>query len=118
VRLPGSMVSVPLQSGYFTQDQNGPFLPLRCRVALPHWGHGGPWGTLIDNDVSRYFTINCVTQAACLSMKLSRESWPVSIMSNACSHTAVVPGSAIAAGTVSISVKAASEARMARPFLS
>jgi hypothetical protein len=49
-------------------------------------------------------------------MKVSSVIWPASIMSSACSHTAVVPGSAMAAGTASISVKAASDARMARPF--
>ena len=49
-------------------------------------------------------------------MKVSSVIWPASIMSSACSHTAVVPGSAIAAGTASINVKAASDARMARPF--
>jgi hypothetical protein len=50
-------------------------------------------------------------------MKVSSVIWPASIMSSACSQTAVVPGSAMAAGTASMSVKAASEARMARPFL-
>ena len=53
---------------------------------------------------------------ACLPMNTSSVSWPASIMSSACSQTAVVPGSAIAAGTASIRVKAASEARMERPF--
>ncbi|CRR94848.1 hypothetical protein PAERUG_P48_London_17_VIM_2_01_13_03149 [Pseudomonas aeruginosa] len=50
-------------------------------------------------------------------MKVSSAIWPASIMSSACSHTAVVPGSAMAEGTASMSVNAASEARTARPFL-
>ena len=58
------------------------------------------------------------TQADCLAIKVSSVIWPASIMSSACSQTAVVPGSAMAAGTVSIKVKAASVARMARPFFS
>ena len=70
----------------------------------------------MDRDVLPYCAINCEIQAACLPMNTSRVSCPPSIMSSACSQTAVVPGSAIAAGTASISVNAASDARMERPF--
>ena len=51
-------------------------------------------------------------------MKVSSVIWPASIISSACSQMAVMPGSAMAAGTASMSVKAASDARMVRPFLS
>lgn len=108
--------NVPLQSGYLEHDQNGPLLPVRWRVGAPHCGQAGPWGTLMDSEVLPYCAISCEIYAACLPMNTSRVSCPASIMSSACSHTAVVPGSAIAAGTASISVKAASDARMERPF--
>ena len=75
-----------------------------------------PLGNLDGQEALPYCAINCEIHAACLPMNTSRVSCPASIMSSACSQTAVVPGSAIAAGTASIKVKAASEARMARPF--
>ena len=74
-----------------------------------------PLGNLDGQEALPYCAINCEIHAACLPMNTSRVSCPASIMSSACSQTAVVPGSAIAAGTASIKVKAASEARMARP---
>lgn len=59
LRTPGdSTGSVPLQSGYVMQDQNGPPLPVRWRVADPHCGQGGPWGILMDSDVPRYCAIS------------------------------------------------------------
>jgi hypothetical protein len=49
-----------------------------------------------------YCCTSWATQADCLAMKVSSVIWPASIMSSACSQTAVVPGSAMAAGTASI----------------
>lgn len=46
--------SVPLHSGYLLQDQNGPVLPVRWWVVLPHKGQVGPSGRLMDNAVPRY----------------------------------------------------------------
>ncbi len=62
-----------------------------------------------------YCAINCEIQAACLPRNTSRVS-PPSIMSSACFPDGGGAGSAIAAGTASISVNAASDARMERPF--
>src|SRR3546814_19974498 len=80
-------------------------------MADAHSGHGGPWGTLIDKAVPWYWAMICAIQADCLSMKTSWVSWPASIISRACSQTAVVPGSTMAVGTASMSVPRSEERR-------
>src|SRR5690606_23166243 len=90
-------------------------LPRRVREAGRRWRS---WGgeVAMASVAPRYCSTSCATQADCRATKVSSDIWPVAIMSNACSQTAVRPGSATAAGTASISIRAVSDGRTERPL--
>ena len=115
-RIPLLIGTVPLQSGYWEHDQNGPDFPLRLSIEALQLGQAGPASTGTDKVSAPQFAISCVIQCACLATNASKVRRPASISSRACSQIAVIPGSATAAGTASIRVWAAAEAINARFF--
>lgn len=112
------MGTVPLQSGYWEHDQNGPDFPFRLNIEALQMGQAGPASTGTDKVSAPQCSTNCAIQFACLATNASRDRRLASISSSACSQIAVIPGSAIAAGTASIRVWAAAEAINARFFFS
>ncbi|MNM99366.1 hypothetical protein D3C81_1119260 [compost metagenome] len=91
--------------------------PLRWRMALRQTGQNGPLlggGRRVSVALLRTRRVN---HSACLARKVSTLSWPDSMRSSACSHSAVMTGSATSGGTASIKVCAAAEAARLRFFL-
>lgn len=110
--------TVPLQPGYWEHDQNGPDFPFLLSIDTLQMGQVGPASTGTAKVNAPQCSTNCAIQFACLATNASRVRRPASISSNAYSQIAVIPGSAIAAGTASIRVWAAAEAIKARFFFS
>src|SRR5258708_1403239 len=71
--------SVLLQSGYRTQDQKTPCLPVRCRIGEPHRGQAGASSSSIDNVSCACCCTSRETQAACLPTKASSVICPTQI---------------------------------------